>query len=224
MMIAKGISKRFSRTLANTNVFYAVRETDFELPDGQLTVLEGRSGSGKTTLLNMMCGLLSPSTGTIYCKDTEISVMSDDEISAFRNKHFGIVPQGQSAVRSLTVFENIILPASIYERGRNVTDKAKELIERLGISELADVMPNELSGGEMRRMAIARALINEPDVIFADEPTSDLDDENTRLVFEIFKDIASEGKAVMIVTHEKEAENYADRMFRMNAGVLSEKA
>ncbi len=221
-LTAKRISKRFPRATGGTNVFYAVKETDFALPVGELTVLEGRSGGGKTTLLNLLSGLLVPSSGTVMLGGIDLYQLSDEELSRFRNEHFGVIPQGQSAIGSLTVLENVFLPATIYGETEGATDHAEELLEQLGISHLRDALPRELSGGEMRRMAIARALMGNPDVIFADEPTGDLDDENTEIVFRILRGIADQGKAVLLVTHEKDAERYADRVFRMDAGVLSE--
>ena len=217
---AEGISKSFIRETDTTNMFFAVQKTDFELSESALTVLEGRSGSGKTTLLNMLAGLLSPTEGRIMLDDTDIYSMDDKTLSLFRNKHFGIIPQGQTAVSTLTVLENVILPATIYKNEMDLSAKAEETLMRMGIGHLKNVFPKELSGGELRRVSIARALIMEPEIIFADEPTSDLDDENTDMVFGILKEIAQSGKAVLAVTHERDAGQYADRMFRMKNGVL----
>ena len=219
---AEKAARQFNRISGNSNIFYAVHETDFELPGGLLTVLEGRSGSGKTTFLNMLSGLLRPTSGKILLDGKDIYSQTDKELSRFRNDNYGIVPQGQTAIATLTVMENVMLPGTIYGRDEGLYEKAEKLLERMGIADLADVLPRELSGGELRRMAIARALIRDPKVIFADEPTSDLDDANTDIVFEILRDIAAEGKAVMVVTHERNADKYADRMYRMDAGVLME--
>lgn len=219
---AEGICKQYFRESESedTNIFFAVRKTDFELPEGALTVLEGRSGSGKTTLLNMMAGLLSPTEGTIRLDGTELYSMNDRALSIFRNRHFGIIPQGQTAVATLTVLENVILPATIYKNDIDLSARAQQMLDRMGIGHLKNVFPRELSGGELRRMSIARALVMEPGIIFADEPTSDLDDENTEKVFRILKEIAQSGKAVLAVTHERDAGRYADRMFRMKDGAL----
>ena len=219
---AEKAARQFNRISGNSKIFYAVHETDFELPGGLLTVLEGRSGSGKTTFLNMLSGLLRPTSGKILLDGRDIYSQTDKELSRFRNDNYGIVPQGQTAIATLTVMENVMLPGTIYGRDEGLHEKAEKLLERMGIADLADVLPKELSGGELRRMAIARALIRDPKVIFADEPTSDLDDANTDIVFDILKGIAAGGKAVMVVTHERNADKYADRMFRMDAGVLME--
>ncbi|MCR5090552.1 MAG: ABC transporter ATP-binding protein [Oscillospiraceae bacterium] len=222
LLKAEGISKQYLRENGNSNIFFSVRETDFELPASALTVLEGRSGSGKTTLLNMLAGLLSPSKGRVTLDGTDLYGMNDRELSLFRNRHFGIIPQGQTAISTLTVLENVILPASLSGNTPGLSSRAARLLERMGIGHLKNVFPRELSGGELRRVSIARALINEPEVIFADEPTSDLDDENTALVFRILRELAGDGKAVLAVTHERDAGKYADRMFQMRSGRLGE--
>ncbi len=222
LLKAEGISKQFIRVSDKANVLNAVSRTDFELIPGALTVLEGQSGSGKTTLLNMLAGLLSPSEGKIFLDKTNIYSLDDKNLSRLRNRHFGIIPQGQTAVSTLTVLENVILPGTIYGSKSDVPEHADKLLEMMGISHLRRVFPKELSGGELRRVSIARALIMDPDILFADEPTSDLDGENTKLIFKILKGEAQRGKAVLVVTHEKDAEIYADRMFRMEHGDLRE--
>ncbi len=217
-MLLRGekISRSFSRS---GREFQAVQETDFNLQGGCLCVLQGRSGSGKTTLLNILSGILAPSSGKVYFEETDLYAMNDRELSGFRGEHFGIIPQGQSAVATLTVLENVMLPGTIYSVDPGVESRAKELLERMQIADLAAVLPKELSGGELRRMAIARAMIRDPEVIFADEPTSDLDDANTDIVFRTLKEIAASGKAVLVVSHEKCASAYADVMYHMNNGM-----
>ena len=219
---AERISKNFSR---QGREFPVLKETDFRLKEGCLCILQGKSGSGKTTLLNILSGILSPTSGRVSLDGTELYAMNDRALSRFRAEHFGIIPQGQSAVSALTVLENILLPASIARQAGvsedDVTGRARELMEKIRISELADSLPRDLSGGELRRMAIARALIRDPQVIFADEPTGDLDRENTDAVFRILKEAAQAGKAVLIVTHEQCAGEYADEMYRMADGACA---
>lgn len=214
---AEKISKEFIRNGRGSNTFFAVQETDFTLSEGTLTVLTGRSGSGKSTLLNMLCGLSAPTSGKVLLDETDLYALSDTELSKLRNQKFGVIPQGQTALHSLTVLENILLPFSLYRQPADIK-YAEELLEQLDIANLRDVKPAELSGGELRRMAIARAVVMKPACIFADEPTGDLDDENTETVFRFLRDAANRGAAVMIVTHEHDAEQYADAAFRMQAG------
>lgn len=219
ILTADKISRSFLR---GSREFYAVKEADITLEGGKMTVLRGRSGSGKTTLLNILAGLQAPSSGRVLADNAaDLYSLDDRALSRFRNDHYGIVPQGQSAVATLTVLENILLPGTIYGRDDRIPDRAGELMERMGITHLKDAFPRELSGGEMRRMAIARALIRDPQVLFADEPTSDLDDDNRDTVFTILRNIADEGKAVFVVTHERSASEYSDDLYLMDAGVIS---
>ncbi|MBR1900017.1 MAG: ABC transporter ATP-binding protein [Lachnospiraceae bacterium] len=219
ILTADKISRSFLR---GSREFYAVKEADITLEGGKMTVLRGRSGSGKTTLLNILAGLQAPSSGKVIVDNAaDLYSLDDRALSRFRNDHYGIVPQGQSAVATLTVLENILLPGTIYGRDDRIPDRAGELMERMGITHLKDAFPGELSGGEMRRMAIARALIRDPQVLFADEPTSDLDDDNRDTVFTILRNIADEGKAVFVVTHERSASEYSDDLYLMDAGVIS---
>lgn len=217
---AELVSKQFLRTAKGTNIFMALEETDFELVEGKLTVLTGRSGSGKSTLLSILSGILAPTTGKVFWGEQDLYEMEDEALSKLRNRSFGFVPQGSSAIRSLTVLENVLLPFTLYGEGEGMEKYAKELLDKMGILNLQNVMPNELSGGEMRRMAIARALIRRPEVVFADEPTGDLDDENTEMVFQLLKDMTRDGTSVLMVTHENEAKKYADYLYCMNAGKL----
>ncbi len=220
VMKAENISRRFFRKTGSANWFYAVRPLTLEIPEGGVTVLTGRSGSGKTTLLNMLSGLLTPTGGTVRLDDTDLYALDDRVLSRMRSQRIGIVPQGRSAIDTLTVTENILLPASLYGRPLPL-EAARQWMERLGIAHLADARPSELTGGELRRVAIARALVQSPDFLFADEPTGDLDDENTRLVLSAFRDYAhGQKKAVFTVTHENGAFQYADQLFRMDGGEL----
>ncbi len=217
---AEDISKTYFRKSSRSNYFYAVNKTSFVLEGGKLAVILGRSGSGKSTFLNMIAGLLKPSSGRILYGDTDIYSMNDKELSVFRNKNIGMIPQVQSVLPNLTVSENIKLPYTLYRKDDNIEGYASELMELVGISHLKDVDASDLSGGEMRRVAIARALIQKPGIILADEPTSDLDDENTENVFKIFRSITEKGISVLIVTHETESKSYADSVYRMNSGEL----
>lgn len=220
---AEGISRQFLRAAKGKNIFWALDRTDFVLEEGKLTVLGGRSGSGKSTLMNVLSGILTPTTGTVWLDNQNLYQLEDEDLSRLRNRSFGYVPQGMSAIRSLTVMENVLLPFSLYgeSEDEDALSYAKELLCQMGIWELRDVMPGELSGGEMRRMAIARALVRRPAVVFADEPTGDLDDENTKVVLALLKELAAGGMSVLLVTHENEARNYADIRYHMNSGKLS---
>lgn len=218
-LTAEKISKKYNRKTGGAGYFYAVGETDFALEKNVLTAVFGRSGSGKTTLLHMLGGLLAPDSGRVLADGRDIFALSDKALSAFRNRYIGVIPQGSTPIASLTVLENVLLPSLM--AGERAEAYALELLETVGIAALRDAMPGELSGGELRRMAIARALINKPSIVLADEPTGDLDDENTAKVLSLLRDTAAGGAAVLLVTHESEAANYADIVLKMDGGKLT---
>lgn len=198
----------------------ALHPADIGIEGGRVTLITGRSGSGKTTLVNILSGLITPTSGSVTYDGRDIFTLSDSELSRFRSSDIGYIPQGHSALSSLTVRENILLPASL-AKTENAGQKADELISLTGLTGLEKAYPDELSGGELRRLSAARALINSPAVVFADEPTNDLDDENTHLLLTLLRDTASNGAAVIIVSHDRAAAEYADTVYRIDGGHLS---
>ena len=219
---AVGAEKWYYRKKGDANRFFAVEPADLTLEPGKLTVLTGRSGSGKTTLLHMLAGIVTPSGGTVAVNGEDLYAMDDEALSRFRNRHLGIIPQGAELLPYLTVTENILLPAGMWPGAdrESAADQAALLLKRLGIENLSGVFARELSGGERRRVSIARALAGTPGVLFADEPTSDLDDENTGTVLELLREYADKGAAVLIVSHDSEALDYADLRLKMDGGRL----
>lgn len=216
---AEGAGRRFFRGSGSANYFYVVEKTNFVLPSGELTEITGRSGSGKSTLLNMLAGLLAPTEGKILLDGVDLYSLDDRALSALRNRAIGVVPQGQTGLHSLTVLENVLLPCTMYGDAPD-ENRALALLERVGIAKLRDACPRELSGGEMRRLSIARALMRNPSVLLADEPTGDLDDENTACVLTLLRECADAGSAVLLVTHEREAAAFADTIYTMQEGRL----
>ena len=217
---AENLSKRYMRRTGQANWFDAVKDASLELRSGEVTVLMGRSGSGKTTLLHMLAGLLTPTGGRVLLDGADLYALDDAALSRLRNERLGVVPQGRSAVDTLTVLENILLPGQFYGSGIS-RETAQRWLEALGIAHLRDARPAELSGGELRRMAVARTLAGDCGALLADEPTGDLDDENTRLVLDVLRDSArQDGRAVLIVSHDAEAVRYADHLYRMDGGTL----
>lgn len=215
---ADNVSKTFFRNTGSSNYFYAVSPLSLDINPGTVAVLMGKSGSGKTTLLNMLSGILQPTEGKVWLDKTDLYSLSDAALSRLRNERIGVIPQARSAVDTLTVRENILLPARLYGKPAPM-EKARDRMEEFEIGHLADAFPKELSGGELRRMAIVRAIVYNPDVLFADEPTGDLDEENTEKILAALYSLAHrEDKAVFIVTHENEAVKYADRLFKMEKG------
>ena len=217
---AEKISKDFLRYSAKNGYFIAVQETDLHLAAGTLTAVTGRSGSGKSTLLNMLGGLMKPVTGRVLLDETDIYALGEAERDALRRCHIGIAPQRLMSLAALTVRENILLPALLTGQEETAAVRADVLMERLGIRKLASVTPSELSGGELRRVTIARALVMQPGILLADEPTGDLDEENTQSVLHLLRETADAGTAVLLVTHESDARNYADTCYTMTAGKL----
>ena len=224
MLRAENPSMRYFRKTGQANHFFAVQNANLTLRPGEVALLTGRSGSGKTTLLHALAGLLTPTEGRVWLDETDLYALPDADLSRLRNAKFGVIPQGRSAVDTLTVLENVLLPQQLRGEKGN-PDEAVKWLDALGIADLCSARPAELSGGELRRMAIARALAGDPEVILADEPTGDLDDENTAAVLSLLRKAAAEdGKTVLLVTHDSEALPYGSRVYRMESGALSEQA
>ena len=190
--------------------FRAVDDIDFEVDTGDFVMIEGESGSGKTT------------SGDVLISGKPLKDIGDKELSKIRNQKIKYIPQGESLLSALTVRENILFPYTVGGLEKPSPERLLEVSDKLGITDLLDEYPSELSGGEMRRATIARAVINKPSLIIADEPTGSLDSANTSRVMEIFKNIASEGTAVIVVTHQKETLGYASKVYGMEQGSLKE--
>ena len=197
--------------------FRAVDDVSLGLERGEFVTVMGRSGSGKTTLLNLIAGAQRPTSGRVTVDGRDVSSMSDRDSSRFRNERIGYVPQRHGLLPSLTVLENVLLSTQLYGRGKD-PEEAQDLLDRLGIGGLSGAFPREMSGGEQRRASIARSLMNGPDLILADEPTSDLDRESARIVMGLLSRINESGMAVVVVTHEYDAAVYGRRLLYMESG------
>ena len=217
---ATGLTKEFARARGGKRLFTAVHPLDISLEERQLTVVSGHSGSGKSTLANMLAGILTPTAGYVRLDGTDLYSLRDDELSRLRNERIGLVPQGHTALRALTVLDNVLLPSILYSRDEAPAERARELLVAVGLDDLADAAPTELSGGELRRMAIARALLMGPAIVIADEPTAGLDSANATAVLTLLRDAADRAAAVLVVSHEAEAQRFADRSYVMEDGHL----
>lgn len=213
----RNLSKEYER---GDRRISAVKDVNLKVSSGDFVSIIGPSGSGKSTLLNLIAGLLLPTGGEILIDKKSVVFSSDAKASEFRNRVIGHIPQGSSLLANLSVLDNARLPYYLSEREGDPTEAVKELLEQLGIGSLSDSFPNSLSGGEARRVAIARALINKPSILLADEPTADLDSENTDGIISLFKQIAKEGTAVIMVTHDLRTLNATDKSFTMENGHL----
>lgn len=222
--------------------FSAVNNVSFSLNSGDFVAIVGKSGNGKSTLLNLIAGLLKPTHGSVTVLGKEISApeFSDGKVSRLRAQNIGFVTQSQTLLPNLTVYDNILLPVQIAKSGGQkssdqkssdqkskstdvedyYSNRALDFCKRLHIEDLLWCYPKELSGGEMRRVMIVRALINNPKLLLLDEPTGDLDPEHTLIVVEMLREAANRGAAVLMVTHDSEAARSADCTYTMDAGSL----
>ncbi|MBQ8977461.1 MAG: ABC transporter ATP-binding protein [Succinivibrionaceae bacterium] len=222
-LIAKNLCMSFEKTFRNkaSQSRIILDQVDFRLDRGRITQIVGPSGCGKSTFLNILCGLLKPQSGEVLYDGENIYNLSDRQLSELRNCKFGIALQNNIGIGSITTLENINLPLAYQSGIEEVSLKrARHLIEQLNISHLAECLPGELSGGEMRRMCIARALINCPEFIFADEPTSDLDPQNTAIVMSVLRKAAQNGAGILIVSHDREISSYTDETYTVSEAQL----
>ena len=215
---AKNVSFKYYGKKKKKPIF-ELCSTSLDVPEGKLTAIIGHSGSGKSTLISILAGVLRPEKGDVTIGNADIYSLSDRERSFYRNKNIGVIPQGNSSLKHLTVFENISLPYEMYGDGVPRED-IDAILRQFGLIELADEPACGLSGGEQRRLAIVRAIVRKPSIILADEPTGDLDEDNRKNVLSELKKMTMSGTTVLMVTHDKEAEGYADQVFKMENGVL----
>ena len=202
------IVKNYSRGRREFTVLDKVR---FDIPAGRFTLITGDSGIGKSTLLGIIAGLIRPTSGKVFYDDKEITVSNDDELSKIRNAHLGIVTQESDLIPYLTLEDNIRLTYEINNRGKVLDDSSfDEVLNALGLSELKSSYPSEMSGGEIKRAAVARALLIDPEVIIMDEPTANLDRKNVRNVLRLLRMYSDKGSTVIISSHEEEAAAFAD--------------
>jgi ABC-type lipoprotein export system ATPase subunit len=200
----------------------AVRAIDLAVPRGQFAAIVGRSGSGKSSLLAMIGGLSRPTRGAVRIDDTDIWALPDDGLAQFRNRSIGFVFQFASLLPTLRVIDNVALPALLARRGaRETYQAAAELLGELGLADYVDAYPAEISAGEQRRAVIARALINAPSLVLADEPTSDLDEPTETEIMDRFRELnRNRGVTLIMVTHNLRLAEQADRVLHIADGRL----
>lgn len=201
-----------------------LKGVSLEVKRGEVISIVGPSGAGKTTLLQLIGTLDKPSSGDIFFNDEELSRMSSKRLATFRNRHIGFVFQFHQLLPEFTALENIIIPALIAGRDRKEAEKeAYELLKIMNLEERATHKPTEMSGGENQRIAVARALINRPDVILADEPSGSLDSKNKEELHKLFFDLRNKfGQTFIIVTHDETLATLTDRTIRMVDGTIEE--
>ncbi|CDF10716.1 aBC-type antimicrobial peptide transport system ATPase component [Mycoplasma sp. CAG:776] len=205
-----------------TSEIKALDNISYEFIPGKMYAIMGHSGSGKSTLISILGLIDTYTSGKISIENKDVSKLKENELADLRMKHIGFVFQDFYLDEHLKAYENIILPMLINKeiKKENRKEKALKLLKELGLEERINHYPGEMSGGECQRVAIARSLANDPQIILADEPTGNLDEENEKLVFSILKDLSKQGKCVIVVTHSEEIKNYADEILTISKGKL----
>ena len=213
LIVAKNIHKAFGDVKI-------LKGVDLEVKNGEIVSIIGSSGAGKTTLLQVLGTLTNADQGEVFYDNTNISKLSDKELADFRNKNIGFIFQFHHLIPEFTALENVCMPAFIAGISKKkAEEKAKALLDRLGLTHRLNHKPNELSGGEQQRVATARALINSPKIIFADEPSGNLDSKNAKDLHQLFFDLRDEFKQTfVIVTHDQSLAKICDRSLEMNDG------
>ncbi len=216
MLVASGLKKKYGKL----NVLNGI---DIQIKSNEIVSITGDSGAGKSTLLHILGTLDQADTGSIMFEGKDISTLSTSELAAYRNRKMGFVFQFHHLLPEFTAIENVMLPDLIAkESKKNATDSAKNILTILGLENRMNHKPNALSGGEQQRVSVARALINGPQVVFADEPTGNLDSKNALELYELFIDLKEKlDTSFVIVTHNQELANMADRCLNMQDGLIS---
>jgi ABC-type lipoprotein export system ATPase subunit len=214
---ARGLVKSYGEGRAAVRVLDGA---DLDVTRGEFVAVVGRSGSGKSTLLHVLGGLDRADAGTIELGSARLHELDEHGLTAVRRRDVGFVFQAFHLLPELTGIENVLLPARLARDGIEAAPRARELLQRLGLGDAARRLPTTLSGGEQQRLAIARALVNDPSLVLADEPTGNLDEESGSAVLDLLRRAADAGRAVVLVTHDRAATGLADRVLRLRDGRL----
>ncbi len=197
----------------------AIREMSFFIDDGEFVSIMGQSGSGKSTLLSILGGLNHPTRGRILLDTLDIYELSSEQRADLRSEYIGVIFQSFQLIPYLTVLENVKLPMAITGKKAKVQDKmARDVLDRVGLANKADRLPDQLSGGEQERVAIARAIVNKPPILLADEPTGSLDSKTADEIMALLKELNSEGQTIIMVTHNPEACKHTSRIIQVRDG------
>ena len=217
MIKVKDVQKVYGKGIT---AVHALKGINMEVKTGEFVAIMGRSGSGKSTLLHLLGILDTPTSGAIYIENTNVAKLSQKERTMFRLKKLGYIFQEYSLLGELTALENVYLPALSSTRQNNYKKRSIDLLETVGLGDRLNHYPNELSGGEQQRVAIARSLINGPRILFADEPTANLDAASAEVILQLFKRLNKElRQTIVMVTHEPDDEKYVDRVIWLKNGL-----
>ncbi len=215
----KELNKQFKRFGSD---FHAVRNVNLYAEEGDFIGITGRSGSGKSTLFHMISGLLKPTSGSIFIDNVNIVDRKQKELSLIRSEKIGYIMQGQNLLFNFNIIDNVCMPCYITNGIKDIRRKGMELLKLVGLEERSEEFPSGLSGGELQRIAIARALILSPSIIIADEPTANLDPDNSLWIIQLLKQVTQTGTAVIVSTHSLELLRYFNKLYTMNAGQLTD--
>ncbi|HKJ44405.1 MAG TPA: ABC transporter ATP-binding protein [Balneolales bacterium] len=195
---------------------------DIDIPKGTVISIVGPSGCGKSTLLHILGGLDKPSSGSVYFGDKDLSTMNEKELAAFRNRNMGFVFQFHHLLPEFTALENVFMPGLIQDKPVDeLKERARNLLDQFNIGDRAHHRPSELSGGEQQRVAVARALMNNPEIILADEPTGNLDEENTEIMLEMLFNVRIDSDlSIVLVTHDRSIADRSNMIFELRKGKL----
>jgi lipoprotein-releasing system ATP-binding protein len=214
MLIVKNIHK-------NYGTLPVLKGIDLHIQKGEIVSIVGASGAGKSTLLHIAGTLDRPDTGQVFIADQEVNLLKNNDLAKFRNENLGFIFQFHNLLGEFTALENVSMPAFIGGKEKGVKERAEELLVLLGLKDRIHSLPSQMSGGEQQRTAVARALINSPSIVFADEPSGNLDSKNAQELHQLFFDLRDKfNQTFVIVTHNEELANMADRKLVMQDGLL----
>ena len=214
----KNLKKQFQIGSETVN---AIKDISFDVKAGEFISIMGPSGSGKTTLMNIIGCLDTPTSGEYHLDDNEVSLLDDNELAAIRNKKIGFVFQSFHLLSRNTALNNVMLPLTYAGFDKNqALKKAKSVLDKVGLEDRVSHKPNELSGGQQQRVAIARALVNDPSIVFADEPTGNLDTKTGEEIMSLFKELHKNGQTIIVITHENDIAYQTERIITVKDGLI----
>lgn len=220
LIFVKDLKKEYGNESMVTKV---LKGLDFSIEKGEFISIIGPSGSGKSTLMHILGLLERPSSGIYKFEGEDVSNLDDRKTALLRNKKIGFIFQNFNLLPRMTVLDNVKLPLGYSENKKNMNERAKKVLENVGLGERLSYFPNQISGGQKQRVAIARALVNKPSIIFADEPTGNLDSKSSTQIMEILKRLNQEGNTIILVTHDPRTTKYTERTIRIEDGKITEK-